>query len=375
MCRVVRWDQEDELLLLKPVKFPPSSSGGASSKRSSDIRRKSVGTRWAFQKNVVLVERTRPSKATAAAPAPAVAAAAFRSVVDESSATSASSNKRTDTDTPNDRVPPDGVPGAKRMPSPAAEYDLTSYARRLSKLDKRVEVRMDPSHLERGRGLFAVRDVPEGTEVMRVRAAGAILPMRTRQLSCCRCFLPLKNGERPKACRRCDVRFCARCVPVAEKDEIHRGTCAFSKSAIELCAVERGVDEGLLLLSCNILRRRAIGVIDDEEWDVFNSLESDDNEAGTIGLASHALRLCVRLFKDVMDVDVSEEDVQTIYRRHVRHVREPRVCIHQHAVLLLNRMSYNARNKTCTRSSHRARSIRDLLLVCLSIPARAQGVA
>lgn len=82
-----------------------------------------------------------------------------------------------------------------------------------------------------------------------------------------------------------------------------------------MLAANRSVDEGTLRLSADILARKRAGEIDDKDWDLLNSLESHDNKAGKIGLGARELQIGVQCFKDAMDMDVSEEDVQTMYRR------------------------------------------------------------
>lgn len=202
--------------------------------------------------------------------------------------------------------------------------DPTPYARRAAKLDTRVEIRR---HKKRGRGLFALRNIPAGTEVMRVPAAAAV--SLHGKGSCSGCLLTTAEVGSLKACPGCSLRFCARCKDagtargakgVGVLAPVHSSAmCELTKEFFEMCATSRGATGGpdfdsLRLLADVVVKRKA-GMIEDEEWDVLISLESHDNKAGSMSLARRVLDNCVRLFKRVVDIDVSQEDVQTMYRR------------------------------------------------------------
>lgn len=75
------------------------------------------------------------------------------------------------------------------------------------------------------------------------------------------------------------------------------------------------MDACTLRLTADILARKKAGEIDDKDWDLLNTLRSDNNEADNIGLDPRHLQTVVGIFKDAMTMDVSEEDVQTMYRR------------------------------------------------------------
>lgn len=211
----------------------------------------------------------------------------------------------------------------ERSGGKASASDPTPYARRAAKLDRRVEFRRHPKH---GRGLFALRDIPEGTEVMRVPAAAAVLSGREAEGSCAGCFLPIKAMGRLDPCRGCPLRFCARC----KKDGLkangagggaghNGGTCELTKEFLGMCATtpegSGPPDEGVLRLVADLLVRRRAGVISDEEWDLVKSLESDDNEARAMSLPPSELQKCARLLKSLVGIDVSHEDLQCLYRR------------------------------------------------------------
>ena len=281
ICKVIRWDRENKLLLVRPIRLP-SASGASSTKPRKR-------TRWVFEKAVVLVERTKMSGSSKATTA----------------TTTASAKSSTSTF---------GGTSGRKMSPPATDFDLTEHARRSAKLDHRVEIRGDRDHPERGRGLFAVQRVPEGTEVMRVRAVGAAVVRPSKKDLCGRCFRRAYKQDFPTACGNCWLSLCVKCHDGDTGDRSHSTTCEFERICLMLAA-NPSVDEGTLRLSADILARKRAGEIDDKDWDLLNTLESDNNKAGSIGLGAHHLQIAVESFKDAMDMDVSEEDVQTMYRR------------------------------------------------------------
>lgn len=281
ICKVIRWDREDKLMLVRPVRLP--SASGAT---STEPRKR---TRWVFEKAVVLVERTKTSGSRTATTATTTAST-------ESSPSSSAAS-----------------PG-RATPPPATDFDLTEYVRRSAKLDRRVEIREDRDHPERGRGLFAVQRVPEGTEVMRVRAVGAAVVRPMKEDLCGRCFRRQNPCDVLTKCRNCLLPLCVACQSGDAEGRPHSTTCEFARISL-LLAANRSADEGTLRLSADILARKRAGEIDDKDWDLLNSLESHDNKAGKIGLGARELQIGVQTFKDAMDMDVSEEDVQTMYRR------------------------------------------------------------
>jgi len=115
LYKVVRWDQEGETLLLAPVASPLTDRSGNSNDSTGE---EGARTRWAFERMVSLVEKSQST-------------------------------------------------------SKGVNFDPTPFARRAAKLDSRVEIRHH-SKRSRGRGLFAARNLPRGTEVMRVPAAVAV---------------------------------------------------------------------------------------------------------------------------------------------------------------------------------------------------------
>lgn len=277
ICKVIRWDREDKLLLVRPIRFP-SDSGAANTKPRKR-------TRWVFEKAVVLVARTKKSSSSTATTTNTACA--------KSSASA-----------------PGGTPGRK-MPPPATDVDLTEHARRSAKLDHRVEIRKDRDHPERGRGLFAVQRVPEGTEVLRVRAVGAAVAKPFKKKFCCRCFRRAKKFDDLTPCRNCSLPLCDACHAGDAGDRPHSTRCEFARKSLFL----KPLDEGSLRLSADILARKKAGEIDDEDWGLLNSLGIDNSEAGSTGLDARELQKAVNIFKDAMDMDVSEEDIQTMHRR------------------------------------------------------------
>lgn len=299
----MRWDQEDGLGLLEPVAIPPSNGNSNSNNSNNNkpaARRR--GSRWAFEKDIVLVENMS-ERATRNADG------ASRGSPADQVVSSYATKKHTNA----------ASPGGKLAADASRESDATLYARRSAKLDDRVVFRADMERPQRGRGLFAVKDVPEGTEIMRVRAAGAVLMRHRVKQQCGRCFTQLQaktaNAERTLMCDDCGFSFCYGCAEAAEKDGTHRATC---RSSRDITSIQSGVeagDEAVIRLVANCLARRKDGMIDDEEWGLMESLEGHDNEAGTMGLGSAALQECVIRFNHGMGYHVTRVGVQTMYRR------------------------------------------------------------
>lgn len=309
---IVRCDQEAELLLLTPAASPSTNSNNSidTADTNSVPTGQRARTRWAFEHVVELVEnnthktpakaRNRGVSAKSEASAPVVAART-KHIHNASSA------------------------GAPVSIPTIVNLDPTPHVRRTAQLDSRVEIRCDP---KRGRGLFALRDMPAGTEVMRAPATAAVLLSRERE-SCGGCLL--KVAGTLEACHDCSLSFCADCKQYATCGGTKIGdaggsgvfgdsnaTCELTKELLRVCATnpEGGSpDEGVLRLLADVLIRRKAGMINDEEWDMLNSLESHDNQAHTMSLAPIELQKCARLFKNLVDIDLPGEDIQTMYRR------------------------------------------------------------
>ncbi|CAM9531788.1 unnamed protein product [Ectocarpus sp. 12 AP-2014] len=269
LYRVVRWDQETELLQLAPAASRPNNGKSSSNAADNNNNRTGVTSqrpRLAFEHMVDLV--------------------------DESASESA--------------------PPTKSF----GDGDPTQYARRTANLDARVEVRFDP---KRGRGLFALRDIPAGTEVMRVPAAAAVLLDRSRKGSCSGCLLPTDTVGSLEACHGFPLSFCAGCKKsgtVGVVSGVHNSaTRELTKELNTICATSVGVDKDSLRLAADVFVRRKAGLFDNSEWGLLNSLESHDNEAHTMSLAPAELHKCARLFKTLVDTNISDEDVQAMYRR------------------------------------------------------------
>lgn len=279
---VVRWDQDAEVLLLTPAVRPSTVS------HTTATKERRARTRWVFEKMVDVVEKsTAPTDGVMTTSATAAGTAA---------------------------------PTKHSGKAKASTSDPNPYARRAAKLDRRVE--FSRRHPKRGRGLFALRDLPAGTEVMRVPAVAAVLSGRGAKDSCAGCFLSMKAVGQLNACQGCPLRFCARC----KKEGIggggvghNNGTCELTKGFIGIRANNTGgsgsPNEGLLRLVADLLVRRRAGVISDEEWDLLKSLESRENEARTMGLSPSEIQKCARLLKSLVGIDVSHEDFQAMYRR------------------------------------------------------------
>lgn len=286
MYTVVRWDQDAAVLLLTPAVRPSTASHSAATKERAR-------TRWIFEKFVEAVDESKPP--TAEVPAKRGVTAA-------------------------------GTAAPTKNSGNASTLDPTSYARRAAKLDRRVEFRRRP---KRGRGLFALGDLPKGTEVMRVPAAGAVLAGRGAKDLCAGCFLSSKAVGPLDACHGCPMRFCARCrkhgVGANGGSEgsgagHSSGMCELTKAFLGICATNPGrgsgsPNEGILRLVTDLLVRRRAGLVSDEEWDLLMSLESHENEARTMSLAPSELPKCARLLKSLVGIDVSHEDLQAMYRR------------------------------------------------------------
>lgn len=266
-------------------------------------------TRWAFENTVELIEKDAPQTP---------------------------SNAQNPGRSTSDATAPDVVARAKHIKKyfsggtpvsipTKANFDTTSHARRAAQLDSRVEIRRRP---KRGRGLFALRDIPKGTDIMRTTATAAVLLSRERE-RCSGCLL--KAAGALEACQVCSLGFCANCKKYATCGGTKIGgdgdsgvfgcrnaTCELTKELLGVCATHpKGgpPDEGILRLLADVFIRRKAGMIDDEEWYMLNSLESHDNRDHTISLPPLELHKCARLFKDLVDIDLPDEEIQTMYRR------------------------------------------------------------
>lgn len=289
--RVVRCDP-DGLVLLEPVTTIGDGDNGPTD------RSKQRGTRWAFHKDLRVKQVTSGRMVASHAD---TAAATF----------SPSACPTT----------PDAYARSchRKMPS-STPFNPNPFARRAAKLDKRVIFRTDKSNSHRGRGLYAVKDLPKGLEVMRVRASGAVASREPSEGVCCQCIVQQKLSGRMKVCSGCGLRFCAGCAKAVEKNGAHKASCDFSAGVLRLCSGDGEAgqhDEAVLRLVADVLVRKEAGLVDGEEWDLLVSLESSDNESGSIGLSSSVLKDCVRLFDETFRIKVSEDDLQTLYRRYL----------------------------------------------------------
>lgn len=293
--RVVRCDP-DGLVLLEP-----STTIGDGDRGPTD-RSKQRGTRWAFHKDLRVKQ-----------------VISGRMVASHADIAAATCSARTCPTTPDVYA----RSCDQKIPS-SAPFDPNPFARRAAKLDKRVVFRMDKSNSHRGRGLYAVKDLPKGLEVMRVRASGAVASREPSEGVCCQCVVQQKLSRRMKVCTDCGLRLCAGCAKAVGENGTHKASCNFSAGVLRLCSGDSAAgqhDEAVLRLVADVLVRKEVGLIDSEEWDLLVSLESNDNESGSIGLSSSMLKDCVRLFNETFRIKVSEDDLQTLYRRYLSKKR------------------------------------------------------
>lgn len=288
--------------MLEPVAIPPCNSTSSSNSNNNKPAARRRGSRWAFEKDVVLVENMS-ERATKNADG-----ASWGSPADQA-VSSHAAKRHTNA----------ASSGRKLAADASRESDATLYARRSAKLDDRVVFRADTGRPQRGRGLFAVKDVPKGTEIMRVRAAAAVLMRHRVKQQCGRCFTQLQaktvKTARTLTCGDCGFSFCHDCAEAAGNDGAHRATCRSSRDITSIQSGLEAGDEAVIRLVADCLARRKDGMIDDEEWGLMESLEGHDNEAGTMGLGSAALQECVIRFNHGMGYHVTREGVQTMYRR------------------------------------------------------------
>lgn len=300
---VVRWDREAETLLLVPVASRVNSNANSN---GSAGKADGARTRWAFERTVSLVET---SDSTTKAPKTTTKAAPETRVEGGPSAKGATAAGAASTPA-----------NCSSSSSKDVYFDPTPFARHFAKLDSRVEIRRHPKR-SRDRGLFAVRNVPRGTEVMRVPAAAAVLLSSKRNDSCGGCLLSTKEVGPIEACRKCSLRFCAVCRKRGGDGDGHgrAGSCELTKQLLRICMTPANggqrPDEGTLRLMAEVLLRRGAGEVGDEEWDLLESLESQDNENRMMNLAPRVLEECGLLLKELMGLDVPLEDVQAMYRR------------------------------------------------------------
>lgn len=310
---VVRWDQEAELLLLTPTASPSTNNVPVGEQ---------ARTRWAFENMVDLVEKDAPKS-------PSNAQNLGRSTSDATAPALAARTKHMK------KTFSDGAPVS--IPT-IVNFDTTSHVRRAAQLDSRVEIRRCP---KRGRGLFALRNIPKGTEVMRAPATAAVLLSRERQ-GCSTCLLKAVGAL--EACHVCSLGFCPDCKKYGTCGSTKMGgdgdsgvfgrknaMCELTKELLGVCAMHsKGgpPDEGIVRVLADVFIRRKAGMIDDEEWDMLNSLESHDNKDHTMSLPRLELQKCARLFKDLVDIELSDEEIQTMYRRYAFLLRANESQVH-----------------------------------------------
>lgn len=283
LCRVLKWAPDDSIMLLKPINIHRTKSGG---------------TRWAFEKDVVLIE-TR-AKTTAS------------STKGAASQIPSNSNGSALQTAQKEAVP------MTTMSAVDAE-DPTTFASRTGKLNRRFVIRRDSQRANRGRGVFAVKDVPKGTEVMRVRAVAAVVKNKARENMCCMCFRNIGQvGGTLSTCSTCSYGFCRECrssVARRQGNAAHTRTCSFVAS-VDSNPVGMA-DPELLRLTADCLVRKKSDQINDEEWEVMNTLEGQNTGAsGGWELEAGTLRDARLRLEALVGFDVSEEDVQTVYCRH-----------------------------------------------------------
>lgn len=241
-----RWIHDDSIFLLEPIL-----------ERGSGER----GTRWAFEKDTVLIEKTMKIPT-----APEASCARKQR---------ASLNRSTRKD---------GVQLTPTEPAAASSREHSVY-RRACKLDPRVVIREDQERAERGRGLFALEDVPKGTELMRVRAVAVVVESSAKKTTCCRCFRAV-NSQRPltlRPCSDCGFSFCARCgIAESEEGHPHRDDCLLN-SVMEGFGFLQA-DVGILRLATDLfVRRKKLGLVNDDEWEIMNTLQSQGSDGVAMG--------------------------------------------------------------------------------------------
>lgn len=286
-------------MLLQPLMLADDNQN---SKGEPMVRREQLaGTRWAFEKDVVLIEK----------PTPTTRAARGKNKK-KCGPTSATSN-----DT--------GKGHADNSHAPVA----VAAEEKPRQLDARFVVRRDPLRPKRGRGVFAVHGVPAGTEVMRVRAVAVAAKFKYHLTVCAYCFTnqrPQKDGGKVLTimCDGCNARLCEECyarpgVQDSARAKVHADTCQFTKS-VAAAHIAAHVDSELLVLVADCLARRKRGLIDDQEWAAINGLES--SEIGMAGgvkdlLGERDLRAVRERMEELLPTlgIILESDIQTIYSR------------------------------------------------------------
>lgn len=302
LFRVIRWTAEDAAMLLQPLML--AEDDNQDSKGTSAVDREELaGTRWAFEKDVVLIEK--PTMTTR----------------EGGGGKQQKNKKKYGPASPTSTAVSTERGDDSRSPAVVAEEQKPRQ------LDARFAIRRDPRRPKRGRGVFAVEDVPAGTEVMRVRAVAATVISKHRQQTCACCF----TGQRQRSsgeigpmvvCQFCKAHFCEECCRRPGFKEsasalVHTDTCYLARS-VAAKPIGAKVDVELLFLVVDFLARRKRRLVDDEEWEAVNGLEGSE-----VGAAGGAKALTERELREVRErmqasspeLGISESDVQTMYSR------------------------------------------------------------
>lgn len=276
---MLRSISDDSLLLLEPF-FEIDREGGCGWERR--------GTRWAFEKEVVFLDMNKYLLARALADARNAARRSKRE----------SARKASLPATPSDQVG-----------GGTASGEGPDRYRHISGLDPRFIFRQDSARPGRGRGTFALEPVARGTEIMRAPAMVAVVNTVYKREICSICFMHMHLVQ----CPECKYRFCLKCQAQWRQSSTHKATCRFAIS-VERTPLAR-MDADLLRLAADLLIRKKCGLFSDMEWELWNTLESQ--RAGTVSerLEEHTLQDAWERLRSLVGLDVSMEDVQTVYWR------------------------------------------------------------
>lgn len=289
LWRVQRREEEGSIILLEPFMAMPDGQ-----------TRTGVGSRtmWAFEKDVVAVEKPTAGRSNNTA--------ASKPKITRAGSGSAQTADSFDT----------ALGSCSR--------GVSERAQERRQLDPRFVVRRDPQQPSRGRGVFALQDVRAGAEVMRVRPAAAVVQTQDQRMMCACCFknVSIPGREPPRsACSMCDYVFCKECT---DKDgfqqsvefQVHRDCCEFC-SALKQSPVGdvEEADPELLRLMADCFARRKRGLVDDAAWAEIQRLESKDASGSVKGLSDRALKDVQIRMEQTMHLNFSEDDIQGMYCR------------------------------------------------------------
>lgn len=307
LYRVLRWTAEDAIMLLQPIVLVAQNQdeGGPPGNRQQNPT--PTGTRWAFEKDVVLIEKP---------PTPTPR---------EGGSKQQKYKQRREQQRQQQR------------PTPGKGNTCGAGEMKPRQLHSRFLIRSDP---KKGRGVYALEDVPGGTEVMRVRGVATTVKSTSRRNVCGICFADLPGNEGSAECKLaescpiCKSVFCVKCanrrdfwnsVPI----QMHRETCHFV-ATLQRAPLGPNVDTEILAMVADFLARKKRGFVDDQELEVIEALQRSRDTSGADDLkilSAGEVGEVVRRLNVTVQSNISEDEVQAMYSRRATRLTVEEVCI------------------------------------------------